>query len=106
MALCETVLQKFYSAKMKTIREKLYSINTGRKDCYYKDGINEYIVHGSNTVNPLQSGTKAAVHFFKTIDAGKSETFRLRIEFGTLENLSRNLKTYFNKPNRGSGSVL
>ncbi len=46
---------------------------------YYKDGINDYIVHGANTVNPGQSGTKAAFHFKKIIQPGQSETFRLRM---------------------------
>ena len=50
-----------------------------QEDRYYKDGINDYIVHGANTVNPGESGTKAAFHFNKTIAAGKSEIFRLRL---------------------------
>ena len=58
--------------------EKLYSI-PNKKDSYYKDGINDYIIHGANTVNPGQSGTKAAFHFNKMISAGKSETVRIRL---------------------------
>jgi hypothetical protein len=58
--------------------EKLYSIPC-KKDNYYKDGINNFIVNGAETVNPGQSGTKAAFHFNKIIEAGKSETFRLRL---------------------------
>ncbi len=77
--------------------EKLYSINADKKDCYYKDGINEYIVHGSNTVNPLQSGTKAAIHFFKKIEAGKSETFCLRLNSTTLEKPFEEFENIFNK---------
>lgn len=59
--------------------EKLYSILPNKADTYFKDGINDYIVHGANTVNPSQNGTKAAIHFNKTIDPGKSETFRIRM---------------------------
>ena len=46
---------------------------------YYKDGINDYIIHSAETLNPAQKGTKAAIHFNKTIDPGESETFRLRM---------------------------
>ena len=65
--------------------EKLYSILPDKSDTYFKDGINEYIIHGENTVNPSQSGTKAAIHFNKTIDPGKSETFRIRMRPDPLE---------------------
>ncbi len=77
--------------------EKLYSINTGKKDCYYKDGINDYIVHGASTINPSQGGTKAAVHFFKTIDAGKSATFSLRLNVEPLEKPFDEFENIFKK---------
>jgi hypothetical protein len=60
-------------------KEKLYSILPNKTDVYFKDGINEYLIHGANTVNPSQNGTKAAIHYNKTIDPGKSETFRIRM---------------------------
>ncbi len=66
--------------------EKLYCTMPDAKDTFYKDGINEFIIHGANTVNPTQSGTKAAVHFNKTIDPGKSETFRVRMTPDPLKN--------------------
>jgi hypothetical protein len=58
--------------------EKCYA-TPGKPDAYFKDGINNHIIHGANTVNPGQSGTKAAFHFNKIIESGKSETFRLRM---------------------------
>jgi hypothetical protein len=61
-----------------TNSEKCYLV-PNQKDLYYKDGINNYILHRANSVNPGQSGTKAAFHFNKTIAAGESETFRLRL---------------------------
>jgi hypothetical protein len=64
--------------------EKLYSI-PGKQDAYYKDGINDYILHGAKTVNPGNSGTKAAFHFIKTIEPGTSETFRVRLSRESLE---------------------
>jgi Glycosyl hydrolase family 63 C-terminal domain len=54
-------------------------------DSYYKDGVNNYIIHGVNTINPGQSGTKAAFHFNKTIYPGNPETFRLRLTPDYLE---------------------
>ena len=57
--------------------EKLYSIPC-KKDSYYKDGINNFIVNGADTVNPGQSGTKAAFHFNENIEAGESKTIRIR----------------------------
>jgi hypothetical protein len=64
--------------------EKCYSVPLPG-DHYYKDGINNHIIHGANTVNPGLTGTKAAFHFSKTIYPGKSETFRLRMSPEYLE---------------------
>ena len=61
-----------------TNSEKCYSVPIN-KECYYKDGINNYIIHGAQSVNPRKSGTKAAFHFNKIIGAGQSATFRLRM---------------------------
>jgi len=46
---------------------------------YYKDGINNFILHGEKTVNPEQSGTRAAFHFNTKLAAGKSVSHRLRL---------------------------
>jgi hypothetical protein len=68
-----------------TNNEKCYLV-PNKQDCYYKDGINNYILHSTASVNPGQSGTKAAFHFNKTIGAGESETFRLRMSVTELLN--------------------
>ena len=48
---------------------------------YVKDGINDYIVHGtSNAVNPERTGTKAAAHYKLTIGAGETVVVRLRLD--------------------------
>jgi hypothetical protein len=44
-----------------------------------KDGINDYIVHGKDTVNPGQQGTKVAAHYKLSIEAGQSSEIRLRL---------------------------
>ena len=47
---------------------------------YVKDGINDYVVHGSqNAVNPEHRGTKAAAHYRLTINPGEEVTVRLRL---------------------------
>jgi hypothetical protein len=47
---------------------------------YVKDGINEYLIHGRReTVNPGQTGTKAAAHYPLTVGARESRTLRLRL---------------------------
>jgi hypothetical protein len=47
---------------------------------YFKDGINDYVVHGAKgAVNPNREGTKAAAHYKLTIPAGQSVAIRLRL---------------------------
>jgi len=84
-------LRRFYAENPKellfcdneTNNEKCYLV-PNKKNCYYKDGINNYILHGAASVNPDQCGTKAAFHFNKNIGAGASETFRLRMSVSAL----------------------
>ena len=64
--------------------EKLYSIPSNGER-FYKDGINDFVVSGAATVNPGQSGTKAAFHFKKNIPPGKSETIRIRLSPDAVE---------------------
>ncbi|GAB2568710.1 MGH1-like glycoside hydrolase domain-containing protein [Spirosoma areae] len=58
-------------------RARLYSIHTGA--AHPKDAINDYLLHGGDTINPSQTGTKAAAHYALTIGAGASATIRLRL---------------------------
>ena len=47
---------------------------------YVKDAIDSYVVHDQrDAVNPAGTGTKAAAHHQKTIAAGTSAVFRLRL---------------------------
>ncbi|HEY2648077.1 MAG TPA: glucosidase [Puia sp.] len=77
-----------------TNNEKCY-LAQNKNDCYFKDGINNYILHQAASVNPGQSGTKAAFHFNKTIEAGQSETFRLRMSVSELENPFQEFESIF-----------
>ncbi len=46
---------------------------------YPKDGINDHVIHGAGTVNPLNEGTKAALHYTVTVPAGGSTTIKVRM---------------------------
>ncbi len=47
---------------------------------YVKDGINNYVVHGTrDAVNPHRTGTKAAADYALTIGPGESDVVRLRL---------------------------
>jgi hypothetical protein len=61
-----------------TNTERLFNITNGAS--YFKDGINEYIVHGNQqAVNPEQRGTKAAANYKLTIAPGAAATIHLRL---------------------------
>jgi hypothetical protein len=57
--------------------EKLWQV-AGRSP-YPKDGINAFVVHGEQTVNPEQRGTKSSLHYRLTVPAGQTAEIRLRL---------------------------
>ncbi len=52
---------------------------SGPETPYPKDGINDYVVGGSATVNPEGHGTKGAFHYSLEIEPGATVTLRLRL---------------------------
>lgn len=47
---------------------------------YYKDGINDFIVHGTeNAVNPVKHGTKGTFHYLLTMAPGEQRDLKLRL---------------------------
>lgn len=46
---------------------------------YYKDGINDFVVHQKQSVNPQNVGTKAAFYIDEEIDAGAEMIFDFRL---------------------------
>ncbi len=74
---------------------RLYNTHTGAR--YPKDGINDHVVHGTATVNPDHTGTKAAAHYNLTIEAGQSVTLRLRLESTSLPNPFADFDAIFSK---------
>ncbi|MDB5139358.1 MAG: Mannosyl oligosaccharide glucosidase [Mucilaginibacter sp.] len=60
-----------------TNTKQLYDYDDGRHFC--KDGINDYVVHGADTINQKKTGTKASVNFDINVPAMQSVTLRLRL---------------------------
>ena len=60
-----------------TNTRRLYGFENHKKYC--KDGINDYIIHQTDTVNPDKSGTKAAVNYDVIIPAKGEKIIRLRL---------------------------
>ncbi|MDB5154214.1 MAG: glucosidase [Mucilaginibacter sp.] len=60
-----------------TNTSRLYNYNDGKE--FYKDGINDHLIHGANTINPKKLGTKACVNYDITVAAKQSITLRLRL---------------------------
>jgi hypothetical protein len=60
-----------------TNTSRLYNYNDGKE--FYKDGINDHLIHGANTINPKKTGTKACVNYDITVAAKQSITLRLRL---------------------------
>ena len=52
---------------------------------YPKDGISDHVVHGTASVNPAQSGTKAALRYHLELAAGASARLRLRFAHEALD---------------------
>lgn len=59
-------------------KERLF--NAESESPYVKDGINFYVVEGSeDVINPEQAGTKAAAHYQLSVPAGESVAVKLRL---------------------------
>ncbi|SMB99024.1 conserved hypothetical protein [Hymenobacter roseosalivarius DSM 11622] len=58
---------------------RLYKTAPTQPVAYFKDGINDYLVHGAATINPAQAGTKAAAYYPLTIAAGTAQVVRVRL---------------------------
>jgi len=80
-------IKKLYSRKLnansvfcenETNTPKLYGAPE-TENTYFKDGINNFIIHQSNTVNPEKRGTKASFLIDEMIGAGESKIFDFRL---------------------------
>ena len=52
---------------------------------YYKDGINDHLIYGSETINPEKTGTKAAFVIDEIIDAHSEKVFDFRLSPHAME---------------------
>jgi hypothetical protein len=60
-----------------TNRVRLYGY--GGNGGYYKDGINDYLVKGAQSINPAKTGTKAAFNYDLSIPGGDHIVIRLSL---------------------------
>ncbi len=72
---------------------KLYNYQDEKK--YFKDGINDYLVHGSSTIDPDRGGTKASANYDITIGAGQTYVIRLRLSNIDHDNAFEDLENIF-----------
>lgn len=65
--------------------KRLYGV--GESPEYFKDGINDYLIHGiTSAINSNRTGTKAAANYKITIPSGGSRSIRLRLTRSLFEN--------------------
>jgi len=60
-----------------TNTERLHGVPNA--NTYAKDGINDFVIHGAESVNPAREGTKAAAHYKLTIAPGATHSVELRL---------------------------
>jgi hypothetical protein len=69
---------EFVFTENETNNQRLFGTENGAP--HVKDGINDYIVHGSqDAANHAGPGTKASAHYQLTVPPGQSMTLRLRL---------------------------
>jgi len=73
----------------------LYNSQDGKK--YYKDGINDYIIHSSPTINPDRGGTKASANYDINVAAGETFVIRLRLSDKDSDNAFNDFENIFNQ---------
>lgn len=66
---------RIYFCDNETNLKKLYNLDVSPK--FPKDGINDFLVKGSSTVNPNQKGTKGSLHYKLPLKAGASSSVRV-----------------------------
>jgi len=76
-AVSQGVLLDTLCCDNETNAERLFGVasSTG----YPKDGIGDHVLHGTDTVNPDRTGTKGALHYRVTVEAGATAEIRLRL---------------------------
>jgi hypothetical protein len=74
---CEGAVPLLFTEN-ETNNERIFG--TPNASRYVKDAINNYVVSGKlDPVNPQHTGTKGSAHYRVTVDVGKAESVRLRL---------------------------
>ncbi|MEC5393728.1 MGH1-like glycoside hydrolase domain-containing protein [Bergeyella sp. RCAD1439] len=60
--------------------------DTPSENLFFKDGINDHIVHGQASINPENHGTKAAFLIETELNPGESKTFDFRLSPHDMDN--------------------
>jgi Glycosyl hydrolase family 63 C-terminal domain len=68
---------KAFFCENETNESKLYGASAN--DGVFKDGINDHVIHGANSIHRIPKGTKAAFNYDLTLPGGGSKTIRLRL---------------------------
>jgi len=69
-------VNEFFFCENETNEKRLYGVD---KPGYFKDGANEYLVHGQQEAINRHEGTKAILNYELMIKGGSSSTIRLRL---------------------------
>jgi hypothetical protein len=77
MALYCQLPKEFLFVENETNFQRLYGGQNANP--FPKDGINDYITRGDRTINPSQTGTKAAAHYHVALDSGETRAIKLRL---------------------------
>lgn len=64
---------------------------------YYKDGINNYVLYGSPTINPQRTGTKASFRCEGVIPANGNHTFEFRLSPHIMDDAFWDFDDIFNR---------
>ena len=67
----------------------------GEKSGYFKDGVQEFLLHGHQQAINYEQGTKVVLNYDKTIAGGESVTVRLRLSEGFEGNAFGNFDSIF-----------
>ena len=68
---------QYFFCDNETNTQRLYgTARTG----YYKDGVNDFLIHGDKGAVNYEQGTKAVLNYDKVVPAGQSITIRLRLD--------------------------
>ncbi len=62
-----------------TSQIRVYGADAEYEPEFTKDAFHRHVIHGENSVNPAQEGSKACIHFTRIISAGEKTVIRLRL---------------------------